>query len=255
MVNRRDFLKLIALSLIFPKDILAAEKTLSIDEQRRRIRENNLQSSKDNIPVRWNLELISRNLTKGLDTEKRRIKLFEFVQSFPYEIMHYDAQPTRLLDYERGDCRHKRELLYSLFKNSGEQVRRVGVVFDWADLPIPKEMLSILKTTGTTGFHSALEFKTNDSWVYVDPTWDQGLQKLGFPVTTNWDGISPTKRVTNGKLTFYPHPYNFDEVLSKHDIKYVQAENQAFVTAVNKYFRDNRDIKADYDKPLDILIK
>lgn len=199
-------------------DTAESDAAITISEQRARISHLNKESRGK---VNWNNDLIARNLTKGLDANAARRKLFEFVQSFLYQLRHYETDNmTPLYDTESGDCRHKREALYSLLQARGFEVRKVTVLFDWADLPVPKEILAIKQKSGTRGFHSAMEVKIDGKWTYIDPTWDTGLAKLDFPVSENWDGKNPTKDITKGRIKKYPHDSyeKIDELYNRHNI-------------------------------------
>lgn len=201
------------------QDTAESDAAIAISEQRARISQLNRESRSSK--VNWNNNLIARNLTKGLDESAARRKLFEFVQSFPYQLRHYETDDmTPLYDTESGDCRHKRGALYNLLQARGFEVRKVTVLFDWADLPIPKEILDIKKNSGTRGFHSAMEVKIDGKWTYIDPTWDTGLARLDFPVSENWDGENPTKDITKGRIIKYPHNSyeRIDELYSRHNI-------------------------------------
>jgi transglutaminase-like putative cysteine protease len=148
------------------------------------------------------------NLARVLEIGKNEIEfrkdVFDFVKNFPYRITRFTPQKGDLLLYRRGDCRHKTEALLNIFRAKGYPVRKVEVLFDWKDLPIPEEILGILKSE-TKGFHDAAEVKIDGKWVYVDATWDDALISKNFPVTQNWDGFSDTREITAGATRkFYP---------------------------------------------------
>lgn len=138
------------------------------------------------------------------------IRSFEFVQRIPYRVSRFESNPgvcreATHIGLEKGDCRHKTLLLYNLLMERNFDVERVKVVFDWRDLPIPAEILGILKS-GTRWSHDALKFRVNDKYsIYIDPTWNVELERLGFPVTRSWDGDSNTAQVTRGKLEYFDH--------------------------------------------------
>lgn len=262
-MHRRELLQMLrnlallssALPLSSCSSILE-DKPISVEEQRQRVRDTSLDYAlNEKGPVYWNVPTIVHNLTTGLPPEQGRVKLFEFVQNFPYEVVHYDGTTTDLLAHERGDCRHKRELLFTLLENYKQRVRKVGVVFNWADLPVPKEILQELKSGGTKGLHSCLEVQVGDQWIYVEPSWDSGLEKSGFPIVKSWDGKSPTTGVTLGKTVVYPHPYNIGEIMKKHGVRYVTSETNVFDRRLNSYLRSVRPITHPYDLPLEDAVQ
>ncbi len=156
------------------------------------------------------------------------VKLFKKVQKIPYKVCRFDKEKIdENLPY--GDCRHKSELLYNLLRREGFEVEKIKVIFDWKDLPIPKEILSILKKSGTVWVHDSLKVKINNKWIKVDCTWNPELKAKGFPVTETWDGRSDTKQVTEGKLEFY------DAENCKKKIKVDKQEALKFAEELNKF--------------------
>ena len=160
--------------------------------------------------------------------KKKIIKLFEKVQKIHYKVCKFEKE-TINESLNEGDCRHKAELLKKLLEKEGFEVKKQDVVFDWTDLPFPKDVISILNESDTVWKHVALKVKINDKWIKVDPTWSLELKKKGFPVTENWDGISNTKLVTNGKVEFYDK----GEFGIKPNI--VKAEAHKFALALNHF--------------------
>lgn len=268
--TRRTFLKIASASIILPAceridkmvsgAISLIENTgkpeshevtnISIAEQRRRISEMNKERQttypgRENL-VQWNLQTILSNLTEGLLPVEARQILFEFVRDFPYKLLRWTPRRgIELYDEESGDCRHKREALYYLYEIRGSKVRKVAVVFDWADLPIPKEILNKLKKSGTKSLHSGLEIEIDGKFVYVDATWDKDLSKLGFPVTQNWDGINPTRDVSNAECIKVSHgEYTNQQALAaQHGIRFIESETEAFNQALNAYLEKFRNKK------------
>ncbi len=216
----------------------------SIEDQKQVMK--GLNSQADGEFVNWNVKRIANNLTEGLDKKRAMIKLFEFVQSYPYQIRPVgdtSREGVDLYDLEEGDCRHKRNALYALLESKGYEVRKVAIVFDWKDLPVPKEILDLRRQSGTRAFHSGMDVKIKGKWVAIDPTWDKDLIEAGFPVNENWDGESPMKNVTFGECTRVQHDEyeKISDLYGKFDIPYpVQSENQAFVQALNEWLKKQR---------------
>lgn len=160
--------------------------------------------------------------------EPKIIRLFEEVQRIPYRICKFEKQKINR-DIPYGSCRHKSELLYQLSEKEDYPIRRLIVVFDWNDLPIPRGILDLLKESGTIWKHNSLEIKIGKNWFKVDPTWNSELKEKGFPVTENWDGKSDTKQITEGKLEFYCS----GEYTKK--IPFYEEERTKFAIALNKW--------------------
>ena len=164
--------------------------------------------------------------------EKNLVRLFEKVQRIPYRVCKFEKDKIdENLAY--GDCRHKSELLSKFLQKEGYEVKRVKVLFDWKDLPLPKKLLYILQGNSILD-HDSLSININGKWTRVDCTWNPELLKLGFPVTVNWDGKSDTKQVTDGKLEFFD---------AKNYIKGVKIERKIalkFADGLNKWLANQQ---------------
>jgi hypothetical protein len=161
------------------------------------------------------------------------IDIFEKVQEIPYNVCKYNEGEIDE-NLEKGDCRHKHFLLKKLLEQKGFEVGVVKVVFDWKDLPIPKNILDILKS-GTIWDHDSLKIKVNGDWISVDCTWNPKLKEKGFPVTENWDGNSDTMQVTTGKLEFFDKG---EYIKESAKIKISKEEAYKFADALNQFLSD-----------------
>lgn len=146
------------------------------------------------ITADWLLDALG-----DLDDRLKRIAVFELVRRIPYKLSSWTGDPESLFNANRGDCRHKEAAARRLFDRLGLEVVHVQMLFDWADLPIPADILANL--ADTRGFHDTVEMIIDDKAIVVDPTWDPALAAAGFPILPAWDGVSPTAPVTNGSLT------------------------------------------------------
>jgi hypothetical protein len=156
-------------------------------------------------------------------------KIFEKVQKIPYQVCQFKEEEINE-DIKCGDCRHKHFLLKKLLEKEGFEVKEMKVIFDWKDLPFPKELLEILQA-GTIWDHDSLEVRINKKWIKVDCTWNLELKQKGFPVTETWDGTSNTEQITKGKLVFHDKEgYTKDS-----RIKIVKEEAYEFAEKLNKY--------------------
>lgn len=136
----------------------------------------------------------------SMDDRLLRIAAFELVRRVPYKLSSWTGDPESLFNAGRGDCRHKEAAARRFLSRLGYRAVHIQVLFDWADLPIPGDILGNLNDT--RGFHDTVEWVDSDGRrVLVDPTWDPALAAAGFPVLPAWDGVSSTMPVTNGTLT------------------------------------------------------
>lgn len=134
-----------------------------------------------------------------MDPRLKRIATFELVRRVPYKLSGWTGDPESLFNQGRGDCRHKEAATRRLLARQGYQAVHLRILFDWADLPIPKQILDNL--TDTRGFHDAVELTVDGVSSLVDATWDPPLAAAGFPILPAWDGQSPTAPITSGNLT------------------------------------------------------
>lgn len=155
--------------------------------------------------------MASLNGTENMRGKELLVRIFSFVRDIPYRVSEFDSgknicRESVHVGIKKGDCRHKTLLLYNLLLERNFNVSRVKVIFDWADLPIPNEILGILEKTGTVWSHDAIKLNENEHYfMYIDPTWNVELGEVGFPVTKTWDGEGPTKQVTCGDLEYFDY--------------------------------------------------
>lgn len=135
----------------------------------------------------------------GLDARQKRVATFELVRGVPYRLSRWTGDPDSLFTQGQGDCRHKAAAEQRMFARQGLAAERIVVLFDWADLPIPRAILKLLPET--RGFHDTVEVEIGGRAVIIDATWDRGLASAGFPVQAEWDGNSPTTPVTEGPVS------------------------------------------------------
>lgn len=137
---------------------------------------------------------LALQLEQGLTTRERRIAAFRIIQNIPYKLTPWKGDPDSLLTLGQGDCRHKSAALLSVLRALKVEASPVKVPFDWADLPIPPNVLGHLLET--RGIHDAVEARIDGKVVLVDPTWDPALKSVGFPVLSDWDGVGATLPIT-----------------------------------------------------------
>ncbi|MTI16225.1 hypothetical protein E1162_03110 [Rhodobacteraceae bacterium RKSG542] len=184
-------------------------------------------------------------LGEGLTPTERRIAAFEFVRSYPFRLQgDGGVSDNSLFNLGAGDGRHKAAALKAILEVWGEEVYSITVPFDWADLPVPVPVLS--KLTDTRSFHNALVVKTGERWIIVDATWDPALEKLGFPVVSDWNGHTSTLSITP-KATQIEHARSFktmDELYTRYAVAKPNEEQvHAFISAFNGWIERARRVE------------
>jgi len=177
------------------------------------------------------------NCFKHFKQDKKLINIFRKVQKIQYKVCQFDESNING-KIKFGDCRHKSHLLKRLLDKEGYKTKKIKVIFDWKDLPIPKKIISILNKSSTIWTHDALAVKIHGDYIFLDPTWNPKLKKLDFPVTEKWSGLEDTKQVTEGELEFYKEDdFNSkkEEILKKHGISIDKEEVYKFAEELNKY--------------------
>jgi len=77
-------------------------------------------------------------------------------------------------------------------KRSGFKVDLGIATFDWRELPIPSEILSLLKDPIQYHMFLYVRDARNDApEMQLDATWDRRIKHLGFTVS-DWDGVNST---------------------------------------------------------------
>ena len=186
-----------------------------------------------NLKVYWFLKLINKisnnyYLKKIMLNKKRKkiIELFEKAQSVPYFLFkHRDS--SKLFDLNKGCCAEKLIWLGSKLKEMKIPVKYYLIEFNWKDLPIPEEIIKLRKKEKEQ--HLALKAKLDKKWIWIDPTWDLSLEKIGFPVTRNWHGKTNTKLAVKPLKIKEFEPIDFSEI-----------ELDDFTKSLNKYFEKIR---------------
>lgn len=137
-------------------------------------------------------------LGTDLSPPEKRIAIFELVRRVPYKLTAWSGDPDSLFSLGRGDCRHKAAAATRLLRKAGFKADQVLVAFNWADLPIPRDMLDLL--TDTRSFHDTVHVSIDGRPTLFDATWDPALGLAGFPVMASWDGSRSTLPVTKGDI-------------------------------------------------------
>jgi len=117
-------------------------------------------------------------------------KLFEKVQKVPFFLLKR-RDSKKLFKKNKGCCAEKSIWLGNKLKELKIPVKFFLMKFMWKDLPIPSKILRLNPID--YGYHLVVKAKICGKWIWIDPTWDPPLEKVGFPVTKNWDGKRDTK--------------------------------------------------------------
>ena len=169
-----------------------------------------------------------------LTLDEKVINAYEFVQKIPYKVCKFDST-NEFIKNNFGDCRHKHLFLFEVYSKLGFNVEEIKVFFDWKDLPIPLKKLEVLNKSGTIFPHSALYLYKDNKKILVDATWQPSLEKIGFPITKNWNGNSDTKNITEGKV----ENLSLDEYENrKFELNLVKDELLKFADEINDFLKE-----------------
>ncbi len=136
--------------------------------------------------------------TKGLASKEALISVFKHIRDIPYAIVPELRDPKRgtsgILELNKGSCQPKHFLLALLFNKLGIEIKYVTYSFKWQDQPIkfPEDIARTMKNLPFV-YHLACKANIDNKWILIDATHDLALEKGGFPVNKDWDGVSETK--------------------------------------------------------------
>ena len=119
---------------------------------------------------------------------KEATSLFRQVRDIPYRL-GLDGNPNKLFRENAGNCTRKHLRLIPDLVRLGYTVKLGVTEFDWRELPVPSEILKLLRNPIDT--HLFLYVSLNGNEMKVDATWDSSLQSLGFKIN-DWNGYSST---------------------------------------------------------------
>jgi hypothetical protein len=136
--------------------------------------------------------------SKGLDPRQSLISIFEHIRDIPYSLAvpmtDPATAPEQILLWGKGSCGPKHYLLAEMYRKLGFDVVYATFPFLWddPDLQYPPELRQLAAGLPVS-HHLACRVKIANRWVLVDATWDQPLERAGFPVNNQWDGLSDTR--------------------------------------------------------------
>lgn len=114
-------------------------------------------------------------------------RLFRTVRDVPY-VLGVDGNPDKLLIDNLGNCTRKHLYLLPQLQALGYKVTLGITEFDWRDLPIPPNILQLLKDPIDS--HLFLYASLDGNEMIVDATWDSGMPE-GF-IINDWNGVNST---------------------------------------------------------------
>ncbi len=173
-----------------------------------------------------------REWTEGRESVEARIAVFNGIRDIPYAVAHAPAgmdELEYLLIENKGPCTEKHILLANMYESLNIKTRFVSHRFKWQDLTVDyPEDLKHLSLSMPVCDHLFCQALIDGKWVSVDATWDLPLEKVGFPVNKEWDGVSDTKTAVK-PLEEIIHSSLEERELSKRQMVqgYTEDENQA----------------------------
>jgi hypothetical protein len=145
-------------------------------------------------------EIISEKFktwTEGKNPLEARISAFNNLRDIAYAVVQgRDPKnaPEKTLLENKGSCTAKHILLKKMLDKLNIENRFVSHYFRWSDLLVeyPQD-LKQLSLKMPVCDHLFCQAFIGEKWINLDVAWDAPLEKVGFPVNKNWDGISETQ--------------------------------------------------------------
>ena len=136
--------------------------------------------------------------TKDLNPKEKRISIFNHIRDITYKIIPNIRTsiegPVKILEYMSGSCTPKHFLLGKMFEMIDMPIKYISVPFSWnnPNVNYPNYIRKLAEKTPIE-YHLACKTFIENKWRLIDATWDLPLEKVGFLINKNWDGISETK--------------------------------------------------------------
>lgn len=116
-------------------------------------------------------------------------ELFTLIRDIPF-VLGAEGKPETLIKDNYGECSRKHLFLVPRLKRIGYKVD-IGIAqFDWRELPIPNDILALLKQP--IQYHMFLYLNKNGRSSIVDATWDKSMSEKGFPLL-EWNNSNETE--------------------------------------------------------------
>lgn len=126
---------------------------------------------------------------------QQAIEFFTQVRNIPYRL-GLNGDPNKLISEGVGNCTRKHLYLQPRLKQLGYKVDIGIAIFDWRELPIPDEVISLLNDP----IQRHMFLFVNDQ--PIDATWPPGIPD--FPVI-EWDGINATELGVSAQKIIKPN--------------------------------------------------
>ncbi|MDP3918241.1 MAG: hypothetical protein Q8Q30_03650 [Candidatus Woesebacteria bacterium] len=126
------------------------------------------------------------------ETFNHAVPTYMQVRDTPFALGADGGDLNALITEGVGGCTRKHLFLADRLKRSGFKVDLGIATFDWRELPIPSEILSLLKDP--IQYHMFLyvrDTRIDASEMQLDATWDRRIKHLGF-IVSDWDGFNST---------------------------------------------------------------
>lgn len=195
--------------------------------------------------------------TSGLGPKEARISIFNHIRDIPYaiipELRSPEDGPSGILEKNHGSCQPKHWLMAILFKKLNIPVKYATYPFRWEDCGIrfPPDLDGMVKHPPVS-YHLALKAFIDGRWIPVDATYDLPLAKAGFPVTENWDGVSPTKNAVKAiEEVLHDTPeerVRYEAEKKMHHTEAQKAASVKFIEKLNDWLESARKTKGTVER-------
>ena len=128
---------------------------------------------------------------------EQRISVFNHIRDIPYRVVpelgDLHEGPRRLIEFGCGSCTPKHFLLGHMFSRLDLLVKYVSFPYSWNQfqLAYPDDLRKLSENLPIE-YHLACKVQIDNSWKFIDATWDTPLKRAGFPVNEFWDGVDNT---------------------------------------------------------------
>jgi hypothetical protein len=135
--------------------------------------------------------------TEGKNPLEARISVFNNLRDIAYTVVQgRDPQnaPEKTLLENKGSCTAKHVLLKKMLDELNIKNRFVSHYFKWSELTAkyPENIQQLAKKMPVCD-HLFCQAFIGEKWINLDVAWDAPLEKAGFTVNKNWDGVSETQ--------------------------------------------------------------
>jgi len=154
---------------------------------------------------------------------KEAIIEFEKVRDLPFHIS-INGEPDLC-------CEGKSKMLVERLNDLNVFARlRIGFL-KWGMVNLPKSVTDFSHDERCS--HFFVEVKNSDNeWIFIDPTWNEGLKKAGFEIA-KWDGVNSTCLAFECEDILSPE--ESIEYIKKIDYETDLLKNGKFYEALNQY--------------------